>query len=46
MKLHHDTETFKDLIELTGKKLNIPSAAVRKDYFITYILTNLATSNN
>ncbi len=44
MNLHHDTESFKDLIELTARMFNIPSASIRKDYFITYILANFSHS--
>ena len=28
MNLHHDTESFKDLIELTARMFNIPSASI------------------
>ena len=44
MKLHKHTDEFEELIDLTSKKINIPPAAVRKDYFITMLLGNLAVS--
>jgi len=44
MNLHHRIEEFEELIELTSNQVNIPSGAVRKDYFITIILKNLAES--
>ena len=37
MKLHHNKEDFEELIELTAQWMHIPSAAVRKDYFITLL---------
>lgn len=44
MKLHLNHSDFEDLIEITSQKINIPSGAVRKDYFITIILNNLSNS--
>jgi len=44
MILHHSLLEFDELIELTGQKISIPSDAIRKDYFITLILNNLAES--
>lgn len=44
MNLHYKIEEFEELIELTSNYINIPVAAVRKDYFITLILRNLAES--
>lgn len=44
MKLHHSTDEFEELIELASQTFNIPSSAVRKDYFITLILQNLENS--
>lgn len=44
MTLHTDKETFKELIEVTAKDLNLPSLYIEKDYWVTYILKNLANS--
>ncbi len=44
MNLHHNEEIFEELIELAAKQYNLPSSAVRKDYFITLILSNLQNS--
>lgn len=43
MILHHKQE-FEELIELTSQEFHIPSSAIRKDYFITFILKNLSES--
>ena len=37
MKLHQNQQDFEELIELTAQWKHIPSDAVRKDYFITFI---------
>jgi len=46
MKLHHDenNQAFEELIKLTSQAFNIPSNAIRKDYFVTLVLQNLANS--
>lgn len=44
MKLHHSVNQFEELIELASQTFNIPSNAVRKDYFITLVLQNLVNS--
>jgi len=44
MNLHHSEDEFEELIELASQTFNIPSNAVRKDYFITLILKNLESS--
>ncbi len=44
MKLHQNQQDFEELIELTAQWKHIPSDAVRKDYFITLLLKNLADS--
>lgn len=44
MNLHNNAELFEELIELAAKLYNLPSSAVRKDYFITLILSNLQNS--
>lgn len=44
MKLHQNQQDFEELIELTAQWRHIPSNAVRKDYFITLLLKNLADS--
>ncbi len=43
MNLHLDN-SFNNLISLSSKHFNIPASAIRKDYFITMILNNLANS--
>ena len=45
MNLHNKTNEFEELIELTSEYVNVPSAAVRKDYFITLILKKLSESD-
>lgn len=45
MKLHHRKDELEELIELTSNKTNIPTSAIRKDYYITIILENLAKSD-
>jgi len=45
MNLHLNKEEFEELINLTSQHLQIPPSAVRKDYFITYILNNLQMSS-
>ncbi len=42
MRLHLNPSEFAELIELTSQKRQIPSVAVRKDYFITMVLKNLS----
>lgn len=44
MKLHHNSQEFNELIDLTSQRIHIPASAVRKDYFITMILEHLAKS--
>jgi len=44
MTLHTDKELFKELIDTTAKELNLPSLYVEKDYWVTYVLKNLANS--
>jgi predicted nucleotidyltransferase component of viral defense system len=44
MKLHHSESEFEELIVLASQTFNIPPNAVRKDYFITLVLQNLANS--
>lgn len=44
MKLHHNRKDFEALIKLTSQVFNVPPNAVRKDYFITLVLENLASS--
>ncbi len=44
MNLHHEEKIFDELIMLASRKYNLPSSAVRKDYFITLILSNLQNS--
>lgn len=44
MKLHHDHESFKDLIIATAKYVGIPESAVKRDYYIVMMLQNLQNS--
>ena len=44
MNLHDNPELFEELIQLAAKQNSLPSDAVRKDYFITLILSNLQNS--
>ncbi len=44
MNLHLNNKDFEELINLTSNFFNIPSSAIRKDYFITMILANLSNS--
>lgn len=45
MNLHLNYSDFEELIDLTSRNINIPSSAVRKDYFITVILKHLSESD-
>jgi len=45
MILHHDKETFNDLIETTASFLRIPAIFIEKDYWVTYILYKLSKSD-
>lgn len=45
MILHHDKETFNDLIETTASFLRIPAIFIEKDYWVTYILNKLSKSD-
>jgi len=44
MTLHTDKELFKELIDTTAKNLNLPFLYIEKDYWVTYVLKNLANS--
>lgn len=44
MNLHHYQEDFKELVVLTSKKTGLTDSFVEKDYWITYVLRNLANS--
>ncbi len=44
MNLHLDKENFKDLIDLTAQKFNMPSIFIEKNYWVTYMLHNLSNS--
>lgn len=46
MNLHHNEEALQELIELAAKQYHLPTSAVRKDYFITLILSHLAVSSH
>jgi len=44
MTLHKDKNAFRDLIQLTSKKLNISDIYIEKDYWVVYILHLLSNS--
>ena len=44
MTLHTDKELFKEIIDTTARDLNLPFLYVEKDYWVTYVLKNLANS--
>jgi len=44
MNLHHNEAEFQDLVNLTANYYQLPMNAVRKDYFITLILSYLGNS--
>jgi hypothetical protein len=45
MTLHENKEDFENLISLTADYLEIPEVFIEKDYWVTYILYNLANSD-
>lgn len=44
MNLHQSQEDFKELVVLTAKNTGLTDSFVEKDYWITYVLRNLANS--
>jgi predicted nucleotidyltransferase component of viral defense system len=44
MKLHHDTKLFSDTLRATAQYLSMKVEFVEKDYWITLVLSRLATS--
>ena len=44
MNLHRHTKEFEELIVLASQEFHLPLEAIRKDYYITLILQNLAQS--
>jgi Nucleotidyl transferase AbiEii toxin, Type IV TA system len=46
MNLHKSLNEFKDLIEATAQHLNLRPVFVEKDYWVTYVLKNLANSEH
>lgn len=44
MELHNNRDEFNQLVSLTARYINIPEAAVRKDYYIVMALDRLANS--
>lgn len=44
MKLHLESDLFKELIETTAEHLQISSLFIEKDYWVTYALKNLSHS--
>lgn len=45
MRLHENKEEFQDLISLTAAYIGIPEDAVRRDYYIVYMLKKLTDSD-
>lgn len=46
MNLHKSPKEFKDLIEATAQHLSLRPLFVEKDYWVTYVLKNLANSEH
>ena len=44
MTLHHDPAAFEDAVTTTAGALSIPQTLVEKDYWVTWVLHNLAHS--
>jgi predicted nucleotidyltransferase component of viral defense system len=44
MILHKNKEDFQDLVNITAEFFEIPEVYVEKDYWVTYILKNLSSS--
>ncbi len=44
MRLHENTELFKQSVRFTGQQIGLPDIYVEKDYWVTYVL-NLIFSN-
>ena len=44
MKLHENQDEFKQLVQLTSQKMGIREVFIEKDYWVTYVLKNLASS--
>lgn len=44
MRLHEDTDLFKDAISITAQRLNLPEIYVEKDYWVTFALHRIFTS--
>ncbi len=38
MKLHENTELFKQAVRFTGQQLNLPDIYIEKDYWLVYVL--------
>ena len=45
MLLHNDKEALEEAIRATAQHLSLPIEYVEKDYWITYALKELASSN-
>ncbi len=44
MKLHLSEGDFQELCQLTSDYIGIPESAIRRDYFITFIMATLSRS--
>jgi len=45
MRLHENTELFKDAVEITSLRLDIPDVYVEKDYWVTYAIKEIFSSD-
>ena len=44
MKLHDSPNEFQDLIAIVAEQKHLPESAIERDYYIVYLLKNLADS--
>lgn len=44
MNLHNKNELFSELVSATAQEMKLPEVYVEKDYWVTYVLKNLANS--
>jgi predicted nucleotidyltransferase component of viral defense system len=45
MRLHDDIALFKDAVTATAQQMNLPEVYVEKDYWVTYALKTIFTSD-
>lgn len=46
MKLHEDKDVFEELVLTAADSMGLPQAYVEKDYWVTWVLANLAASSH